>query len=302
MAISHEFLSFGTNIVLLSLIVAFHIVFLAIEILAFKYGRSLSLLSDALHSALDIGTFLINLWAEYKISRAKNIEYVQLPDSNGLANGKEDNLSAADIRRLLQESADWWETVAVVTTAGALFVSTLYVVYESIERLVLCETNEEINEDILLWIVLPMFVINGIIIFAFCALPGLKGFAHSHSHSHAHGHFQGCTHGEKMNSNMFSAFSHVLADQFQNLALLVVALMVRFHIGDPIVVDAVGGILTGILTAMIAFAVLRAKISRANVKEGQRCAEAACKEGNEREVSFRVDASTPLKVHTNHLS
>jgi len=122
-----------------------------------------------------------------------------------------------------------------------------------------------------------MVVLNGLVLLAFYFLPGLRGCPHHHSHSHGHSHGGVPVCSDEMSSNMFSAFSHVLADQLQNVALLVIALLVKFKIGDPIIVDAVGSVLTGVMTAVVAFAILQASWRKAT-----------------KPVSSKLDHSTPL--------
>mmetsp|Transcript_28135 Transcript_28135/g.39288 ORF Transcript_28135/g.39288 Transcript_28135/m.39288 type:complete len:142 (-) Transcript_28135:13-438(-) len=108
-----------------------------------------------------------------------------------------------------------------------------------------------------------MVILNGLVLLAFYLLPGINGCPHHHSHSHGHSHGGGKACDGEMSSNMFSAFSHVLADQLQNVALLVIALLVKFRIGDPIIVDAVGSVLTGVMTAVVAFTILQASWRKA---------------------------------------
>jgi len=275
----HECLgAFASNVALLSGIVLLHIVFLCVEMLAFRYSHSLSLLSDALHSALDIGTYGINLLAEYHISRASS-EYIPLSDGP-------DKTSAAQVLERRKASADWWEMVGVVSTAAALLVSTFYVFYEAAERVIESKLNEEINEDILIWIVVPMVLLNGLFIAIFCCIPGIGGHSHSHGHSH------GCDSADEMNTNMFSAFSHVLADQFHNVALLVIAVLVKCKVGNPITVDAVGSVITGILTAILAFAVIHSTWKKASAK-------AAAKANGSTALKVTVENSKENNHHCN---
>mmetsp|Transcript_4076 Transcript_4076/g.7513 ORF Transcript_4076/g.7513 Transcript_4076/m.7513 type:complete len:300 (+) Transcript_4076:100-999(+) len=295
MALPHIW-DLGTNVFLLGLIVVFHVTFLFVEIAAFRMSSSLSLLSDALHSGLDIGTFLVNLWAEYKISRAQRmVEYFDLGD------GKADPASISQEVRKAQDSADWWEAVASIGTGVALLLSTLYVLYEAVERILDNQPNEEINDTILLWTVVIMVVFNGGILLAFWWTSGFRGIMHAHSHSHGG---CACRSGAEVNNNMFSAILHIMADQVQNVALLVVALLVKFRVGDPIIVDAVGSILTGLGTTVLAWMIIRASMRKTLVGDSRRSSATANKfnqnghqNGHTHQNGHsRMDSSTPLKI------
>jgi len=161
-----------------------------------------------------------------------------------------------------------------MVTGVSLLLSTVYVFYESVERMMESQPNDEINAPILIWIVGATVVINGMILLAFCCLPGYSishchAHSHGHSHAHAHSHANG-TNGDinsredcdEINTNMFSALIHVCADQVQNMVLIVVAVLIRFEIGNPIYVDAVGSITTCIGTVILACIVIRISIAK----------------------------------------
>eukprot|EP00954_Amorphochlora_amoebiformis_P029303 1392971-Amorphochlora_amoeboformis.AAC.1 len=84
-------------------------------------SSSLSLLSDALHSALDVGTFLINLWAESRIRRAGNQNlYVEIGAPISKEHHGYNDLRMQIARR--KESAEWYQSVGATVVINGMIL------------------------------------------------------------------------------------------------------------------------------------------------------------------------------------
>lgn len=173
--------------------------FMFVQFLYSFRSKSLGLLSDSLHMALDCTSLALGLVAGVLAKRPPNESFpfglTRIETLAGFANG-----------------------VLLVGIVAGIFI-------EAVERIINPITLERTGE--LLVVSFLGFVVNIIGIFAF-------NHGHEHGHSHGHSHSHG---SEGDNENMKGIFLHILADTLGSAGVVVSTLLTSvFHtsIFDPI--------------------------------------------------------------------
>jgi zinc transporter 5/7 len=175
--------------------------FMFVQFLYSFRSKSLGLLSDSLHMALDCTSLALGLVAGVLAKR---------PPNNSFPFG---------LSRI--------ETLAGFANGVLLIGIVAGIVIEAIERIINPITLERTGE--LLVVSFLGFVVNIIGIFAF-------NHGHDHGHSHGHSHSHG-SEGEHDNENMKGIFLHILADTLGSAGVVVSTILASvFHtsIFDPI--------------------------------------------------------------------
>ncbi|CDR46158.1 CYFA0S22e00694g1_1 [Cyberlindnera fabianii] len=184
--------------------------FMFVQFLYSFRSKSLGLLSDSLHMALDCTSLALGLVAGVLAKRPASESFpfglARIETLAGFANG-----------------------VLLIGIVAGIFM-------EAIERIINPVSLEKTGE--LLVVSFLGFVVNIIGIFAFNH-GHAHGHSHGHSHEHSHSHGEDHTHshGSMDNENMKGIFLHILADTLGSAGVVVSTILTSLHnsnIYDPI--------------------------------------------------------------------
>lgn len=189
------------------IVIVITLVMMVAEIIAGTITGSMSLLADGWHMASHAGALSIAFLA-YRLARSEKIN------------------------SLLTFGAGKVIPLGGYTSAVALALVALFMIYESIERLL---APIAINYQEALWVAVIGLVVN--LICAFLLMDQDHGHSHGHDHDHHHDHKHDhhdhgatCSHGAKPvekvhDHNLRSAYMHVLADAVTSVAAIVALLL-----------------------------------------------------------------------------
>ncbi len=203
------------------IVVIITIVMMVIEISTGMIFGSMALLSDGIHMGTHTLALAITLIA-YVISRknAKNSNFSFGTGKVGVLGG--------------------------YTSAIALLIAAIIMVYESIERLI-SPVNIGFNESILVAVI-------GLIINLISAL--ILNQSHDHSHHHGHDHSHHHHHHHHEDHNLKAAYLHVIADALTSVLAIIALLAGKYY--NAIWLDPAVGIAGGFVVGKWAVGLLNA--------------------------------------------